>query len=47
MNLDDKTARDWSPGFVDDLFLAFNTSTAVSPTDTVFPSRQAKVLMMV
>ena len=47
MNLDDKTARDWSPGFLDYLFLAFNTSTAFSPTDTAFLSRRAKVLMMV
>jgi uncharacterized membrane protein len=47
MNLDDKTAHDWSPGFVDYLFLAFNTSTAFSPTDTAFLSRRAKVLMMV
>jgi uncharacterized membrane protein len=47
MNLDDKSARDWSPGFLDYLFLAFNTSTAFSPTDTAFLSRRAKVLMMV
>jgi uncharacterized membrane protein len=47
MNLDDKTAHDWSPGFLDYLFLAFNTSTAFSPTDTAFLSRRAKVLMMV
>ena len=47
MNLDDKSARDWSPGFLDYLFLAFNTSTAFSPTDTAFLSRLAKVLMMV
>jgi uncharacterized membrane protein len=47
MNLDDKAARAWAPGFVDYLFLAFNTSTAFSPTDTAFLSRRAKVLMMV
>ena len=47
MNLDDKSARDWSPGFLDYLFLAFNTSTAFSPTDTAFLSQRAKVLMMV
>ena len=46
MNVDDKTSRDWSPGFLDYLFLAFNTSTAFSPTDTAFLSRRAKVLMM-
>ena len=38
---------DWSPGFVDYLFLAFNTSTAFSPTDTAPLSRWAKAGMMV
>jgi uncharacterized membrane protein len=47
MNFDDKTVHAWSPGFLDYLFLAFNTSTAFSPTDTAFLSRRAKVLMMV
>jgi uncharacterized membrane protein len=47
MNIDDKTARAWSPGFFDYLFLAFNTSTAFSPTDTAVLSRRAKVPMMV
>ncbi|MFT4113797.1 hypothetical protein [Silvibacterium sp.] len=37
----------WSPGFVDYLFLAFNTSTAFSPTDCPVLSRWAKVLMMI
>ena len=37
----------WSPGFVDYLFLAFNTSTAFSPTDAPVLSRWAKALMMV
>jgi hypothetical protein len=37
----------WSPHFVDYLFLAFNTSTAFSPTDVPVLSRWAKVLMMV
>jgi len=37
----------WSPEFVDYLFLAFNTSTAFSPTDSPVLSRWAKVLMMV
>jgi hypothetical protein len=46
MNLDDKTAYAWSPGFLDYLFLAFNTSTAFSPTDTAVLSRRAKILMM-
>jgi uncharacterized membrane protein len=47
MNFGDKTSRAWSPGFLDYLFLAFNTSTAFSPTDTAVLSRRAKVLMMV
>jgi len=47
MNFDRKSAHAWSPGFLDYLFLAFNTSTAFSPTDTAFLSRRAKVLMMV
>jgi uncharacterized membrane protein len=33
---------DWSPQFMDYLFLAFNTSTAFSPTDTAVLSRWAK-----
>jgi hypothetical protein len=37
----------WSPGFVDYLFLAFNTSTAFSPTDSPVLSHWAKLLMMV
>jgi uncharacterized membrane protein len=37
----------WTPGFVDYLFLAFNTSTAFSPTDVPVLSRWAKGLMMV
>ncbi len=36
----------WKPSFVDYLFLAFNTSTAFSPTDTLVMSRRAKVLMI-
>ena len=39
--------RGWKPGFVDYLFLAFNTSTAFSPTDVPVLSRWAKVLMMI
>lgn len=37
----------WAPGFVDYLFLAFNTSTAFSPTDVPVLSRWAKVMMIV
>lgn len=36
----------WSPHFMDYLFLAFNTSTAFSPTDTAALSRWAKAGMM-
>jgi uncharacterized membrane protein len=46
MNLGGGIARGWSPGFLDYLFFAFNTSTAFSPTDTAVLSRRAKVLMM-
>jgi hypothetical protein len=41
-----KARSDWSPEFVDYLFLAFNTSTAFSPTDTAVLSRGAKLGMM-
>lgn len=37
----------WRPYFVDYLFLAFNTSTAFSPTDTAVLSRWAKFITMV
>lgn len=36
----------WSPHFVDYLFVAFNTSTAFSPTDTAVLSRWAKLATM-
>ena len=38
--------HEWEPNFVDYLFLAFNTSTALSPTDVPVLSRWAKILMM-
>ena len=38
--------NNWSPGFIDYLFIAFNTSTAFSPSDTPVLSRWAKVLTM-
>jgi hypothetical protein len=52
MTLDQQAKREmgeqcWSPGFVDYLFLAFNTSTAFSPTDCPVLSQWAKVMMMV
>jgi hypothetical protein len=37
----------WSPNFLDYLFLAFNTSTAFSPTDTPALARWGKGLMMI
>jgi hypothetical protein len=37
----------WSPHFLDYLFVAFNTSTAFSPTDTPVLSRWAKLATMV
>jgi hypothetical protein len=37
----------WRPRFIDYLFLAFNTSTAFSPTDVPVLSAWAKVLTMV
>jgi uncharacterized membrane protein len=36
----------WMPDFVDYLFLAFNSSTAFSPTDTLVLSHRMKLLMM-
>ena len=51
MTLDDEAKKtmgeqDWSPNFIDYLFLAFNTNTAFSPTDVPVLSRWAKGLMM-
>lgn len=39
-------SANWCPEFLDYLFLAFNTSTAFSPTDTMVLARRAKLLMM-
>jgi uncharacterized membrane protein len=38
--------ENWQPEYLDYLFLAFNTSTSFSPTDTPVIARQAKALMM-
>ena len=48
MTQDGRRAVDgpWSPRFIDYLFLAFNTSTALSPTDAPIISRWAKGLVM-
>jgi hypothetical protein len=42
----DGDTNGWAPHFIDYVFLAFNTATAFSPTDTPPLSRPAKVLMM-
>lgn len=49
LNKEDAVESDgtpWSPRFIDYLFLAFNTSTAFSPTDVPVLGRWAKVLVM-
>jgi hypothetical protein len=38
--------KDWSPGFIDYLFLAFTNATAFSPADTFPVTARAKLLMM-
>ncbi|AIE86702.1 hypothetical protein OP10G_3334 [Fimbriimonas ginsengisoli Gsoil 348] len=44
----EKTGQEgWKPGFIDYLFLAYNSSAALSPTDAPVLSRWAKGLMMV
>ncbi len=43
----DGDTNGWAPHFIDYVFLAFNTATAFSPTDTAPLSRPAKVLMMI
>lgn len=42
----DGEPANWKPGFVDYLYLAFNTATAFSPTDTMPLTPLAKLLMM-
>jgi len=44
--LGDADLAQWMPDFVDYLFLAFNTNTAFSPTDTMVLDRRAKLMMM-
>jgi uncharacterized membrane protein len=43
---DRETFDGWSPQFLDYLFIAFNTSTAFSPTDTAVLARWAKLATM-
>src|SRR3979411_1505523 len=47
MMLPDDAVGNWTPGFVYYFFLAFNTSTAFSPTDVPVLSRWAKLMMIV
>lgn len=44
--VDRLAAGDWQPTFLDYLFVAFNASSAFSPTDTLILSRRVKLLMM-
>ncbi|MEO8570144.1 MAG: hypothetical protein ABI553_00460 [Chloroflexota bacterium] len=44
---DGTSSGGWWPGFIDYLFVAWNASTAFSPTDTLILTRRAKVLMMI
>ena len=43
---DENRDSSWVPSFVDYLFVAFNTSTAFSPTDNAILSRWAKLCTM-
>ena len=45
-NMTSGKTKDWYPGFIDYLFLAFTNATAFSPTDTLPLSQRAKLLMM-
>jgi uncharacterized membrane protein len=44
---DQDDRSNWSPNFVDYLFLAFTTNLTFGPTDTAVLSRRAKVLTMI
>jgi hypothetical protein len=46
MAADPERFADWSPGFIDYLFLAFTNATAFSPADTFPLTVRAKLLMM-
>jgi hypothetical protein len=39
--------EEWSPGFIDYLFVSYTNATAFSPTDTMPLSRRVKMLMMI
>ncbi len=40
------TYPEWTPDFIDYVFVAFNTSIAFSPTDTTPVTTRAKLIMM-
>ena len=44
---DGTTSHGWAPNFLDYLFVAWNASTAFSPTDTLVMTRRVKFLMMI
>jgi hypothetical protein len=46
MQVGDGDTHGWWPSFIDYMFVAFNASSAFSPTDTLILSHRAKVLMM-
>jgi hypothetical protein len=46
MTRDGIASKNWAPNFIDYLFVAFNSSTAFSPSDTLVLSRRIKLLMM-
>lgn len=41
-----QSEEEWSPGFVDYVFLAYTNATAFSPTDTMPLTQRSKALMM-
>ncbi len=47
MTFDIKEIEEWTPVFLDYFYLAYNTNTAFSPTDTLVLSKKAKIFMMV
>ena len=47
LSMESEEAKEWSPGFVDYLFLSYTNATAFSPTDTLPLTARAKALMMV
>ncbi|HVA24828.1 MAG TPA: hypothetical protein VMW62_10580 [Chloroflexota bacterium] len=46
MSIKEIAARDWTPNFVDYLYVSFTNAMAFSPTDTMPLTRWAKLLML-